>query len=74
VHEPHADEQYAKAERAAAPGASEPSSRASPPRREVAVGGHIGEVALDLVEYLLFMLGQRHECLRWMRELSSTVC
>jgi hypothetical protein len=40
----------------------------------VAVGGDIGEVALDLVEYLLFTLGQRNECLRWMRELSSTVC
>jgi hypothetical protein len=74
VHEPHADEQYAQDERAAAPGASEPSARASPPRQEVAVGGECGEVALDLVEYLLFMLGQRHERLRWMRELSSTVC
>jgi hypothetical protein len=40
----------------------------------VAVGDHVGEVALDLVEYLSFMLEQRHECLRWMRELSSTVC
>ena len=34
----------------------------------------INPAAVDLVEYLSFMLGQRHQCLRWMRELSSTVC
>jgi hypothetical protein len=74
VQEPHADEQYAKNQRAAAPDAREPGARAPPPRQEVAVGGETGEVTLDLVEYLLFMLGQRHGCLPWMRELSSTVC
>jgi hypothetical protein len=51
VHEPHADEQDAKDERAAAPGARKPRARTSPPRQEMPVGGETREVALDLVEY-----------------------